>query len=469
MNDLVDLTAVKLAEMLRTGETSAREVMAAHLTRIEKVNPAVNAIVTLDAEQAMEQASIADRRLSAGQEVGPLHGLPIAHKDNIPTAGMRTTHGSVLFEDNVPEQNHVMIERVRAAGAISIGKTNVPELGLGSHTYNPLFGATRNPYDLTRSAGGSSGGSAAALAASLVPIADGSDTGGSLRNPASFCNAVALRPSPGLVPSWPDQFGWSPLSVKGPMARTTEDLAYVLSVVSGPDPRSPLVHGLPPSSFLGGLDGDLRGKRIAWSPDFGGQVPLDPQVRSALGPVRQVLTDLGAVVQDTAPDLREADEVFRVMRGVILAASYGEIAAQHPGAFNEDALRNIEEGRRLSGPEVGRAERLRTVLFHRMRVFFETHDLLVGAVSQVPPFSVDWTYPHTVDGHPMSDYLEWMRSCTMISATGCPAMSVPAAFTGEGLPVGIQIIGPMRSDLELLRAGHRVEVAIGAGRIRPAL
>ena len=217
------------------------------------------------------------------------------------------------------------------------------------------------------------------------------------------------------------------------------------------------------------MNGDLRGKRIAWAPDFGGQVPLDPRVRSALAPVRQVLLDLGAEVQEEAPDLGEADEVFRVMRGVILAASYGEIAEKDPSAFNEDVLRNIEEGRRLTGPEVGRAERLRTVLFHRMRAFFETHDVLVGAVSQVPPFSVDWTYPHTVDGEPMSDYLEWMRSCTMISATGCPAMSVPAAFTAEGLPVGLQIIGPMRSDFELLRTGHRVETAIGAGRIRPAL
>ncbi|MGY0390616.1 amidase [Nocardioides sp. WG-D5] len=375
MNDLIEMTAVELAEMLRSRETSAREVMAAHLSRIEKVNPAVNAIVTLAAEQAMEQAGMADERLAAGQKVGPLHGLPIAHKDNIPTAGMRTTQGSPLFADNVPEQNHVIVERVRAAGAISIGKTNLPELGLGSHTYNPLFGATRNPYDLTRSAGGSSGGSAAALAAGLVPLADGSDTGGSLRNPASFCNVVALRPSPGMVPSWPDPYAWSPLSVKGPMARTTEDLAYVLSVVSGPDRRSPLVHELPPSTFLGGLNGDLRGKRIAWAPDFGGQVPLDPRVRSALAPVRQVLIDLGAEVQDEAPDLREADEVFRVMRGVILAASYGEIAEKDPSAFNEDALRNIEEGRRLTGTEVGRAERLRTVLFHRMRAFFETHDV----------------------------------------------------------------------------------------------
>jgi len=233
MNDLIDMTVVKLAEMLRSRETSAREVMAAHLARIEKVNPAVNAIVTLSAEQAMEQAGMADERLSAGQKVGPLHGLPIAHKDNIPTAGMRTTQGSPLFADNVPEQNHVIVERVRAAGAISIGKTNLPELGLGSHTYNPLFGATRNPYDLTRSAGGSSGGSAAALAAGLVPLADGSDTGGSLRNPASFCNVVALRPSPGLVPSWPDQFAWSPCPsrVRWPAPRRISRTSCPWSVV----------------------------------------------------------------------------------------------------------------------------------------------------------------------------------------------------------------------------------------------
>lgn len=469
MIELTELTALELLRGMRSAEISAREVMTAHLARIEQANPSVNAIVTLTAEQAMYSAARADDRLARGRPIGRLHGLPVAHKDNVSTAGVRTTQGSPLFAEHVPEHDHVMVERTHRAGAITVGKTNVPELALGSHTYNPLFGVTRNPYDLRRSAGGSSGGSAAAVAAGMVPMADGSDTGGSLRNPASFCNVVALRPTAGLVPSWPDGFPWSPLSVKGPMARTTEDLAYFLSILSGPDPRSALVHDLPPSAFAQPLDGDLRGLRIAWAPDLGGQVPLDPDVRAAMAPVRDVLVELGAVVEDAAPSLAEADEVFRVMRALQMEASFGELLDRHPDGFSPDAAWNIQEGRRLSGPQIGRAERLRTALFNRLRGFFDEYDVIVAAVAQVAPFDADLPYPTGVEGVQMSNYLEWMRVCTMISATGCPAMSVPAAFTEDGLPVGLQLIGPVRSDLALLQVGHRVEVATGATRRRPAL
>lgn len=469
MSELTELSAVELARQLRASEISAREVVAAHLDRIEDVNPSINAVVTLTAERAMAEAADADERLARNEPVGPLHGLPIAHKDTLPTAGVRTTYGSPLFADHVPERDHLMVARERAAGAITIGKTNVPELGLGSHTFNPVFGPTRNPYDTRLSAGGSSGGAAAALAAGLVPIADGSDTGGSLRNPASFCNIVALRPTPGLVPSWPEPFSWSPLPVKGPMARSTEDLALLLSVVAGPDDHSPLTHDLRPSSFARPLDGDLRGVRVAWAPDLGGQVPLDPRVRDALAPLRDLLTELGAVVEEQAPDLSEADEVFHVMRAVQMEASYGSLLDNHRDQLKFDAVWNIEVGRQLSGPEIGRAERLRTVLHNRMVDFFTRYDLMVAAVSQVPPFDVELTYPRSVDGVSMSNYLEWMRSCTLISAIGCPSMSVPAAFTSDGLPIGLQIIGPIRSDLAVLRAGHVVEQAAGVGRRRPPL
>ncbi|GAA4751433.1 amidase [Nocardioides endophyticus] len=467
MTDLPDLTAIELLSRLRGAEVSAREVVAAHLARIEQVNPAVNAIVTLTAERAMDSALRADERLARNRPIGRLHGLPVAHKDNIPTAGVLTTHGSPLFADNVPDQDHVIVERELSEGAITVGKTNVPELGLGSHTYNPLFGVTRNPYDLRLSSGGSSGGSAAAVATGMVPMADGSDTGGSLRNPASFCNVAALRPTAGLVPSWPDAFPFSPMSVKGPMARTTRDLAYFLSILSGPDRRSALSHDVSPATFGRSLDGDLRGYRIAWSLDLGGQVPLDPRVRAALSPVRHVLVGLGAIVEDAAPSLTEADEVFLVLRAMQMESTYGELLERRPHEFSSDAAWNIEEGRKLTGPDVGRAERLRGALFNRVRTFFERYDFLVAAVVQVPPFDAELPYPSVVDGISMGNYLEWMRSCTLVSATGCPAMSVPAAFTAEGLPVGLQLIGPVRSDSALVQAGHRIEVATGATRRRP--
>jgi amidase len=469
MSDLHELSAVELARRLRTREVSAREVVAAHLARIDEVNPAVNAIVTSTAEQAMQSAAQADQDLAAGRRVGPLHGLPIAHKDTLPTAGVRTTHGSPVFADHVPDHDHLMVARERAAGAISVGKTNVPELGLGSHTFNPVFGVTRNPYNVRLSAGGSSGGAAAALAAGMVPIADGSDTGGSLRNPASFCNVVALRPTPGLVPSWPEPFAWSPLPVKGPMARSTEDLALLLSVVVGPDGRSPLAHDTPASAFTRPLGRSLRGLRIGWAPDLGGLVPLDRRVREALAPLRDLLTDMGCHVEDAAPHLDGADEVFHVMRAVQMEASYGDLLDEHRELVKADAIWNIEEGRRLDGTQVGRAEILRTAIHHRMREFFCRYDFLVTAVTQVPPFAAELTYPISVDGVPMANYLEWMRSCTLISATGCPALSVPAAFTDDGLPVGLQVIGPSRADLAVLRVGHEVEAAAEVGARRPAI
>jgi amidase len=466
---LHELSAVELARRLRTRQVSAREVVAVHLARIDEVNPAVNAIVTLTAELAMQAAAKADQQLAAGHRPGPLHGLPIAHKDTLPTAGVRTTHGSPLFADHVPDHDHLMVARERAAGAISVGKTNVPELGLGSHTFNPLFGATRNPYDLRLSAGGSSGGSAAALATGMVPIADGSDTGGSLRNPASFCNVVALRPTPGLVPSWPEPFAWSPLSVKGPMARTTDDLALLLSVVVGPDERSPLTHDTPASAFSRPLGRSLRGVRIAWAPDLGGLVPLDRRVRDALAPLRELLTDLGCHVEEAAPNLTGADEVFHVMRAVQMEASYGGLLNEHRALLKPDAIWNIEEGRRLDGTQVGRAELLRTAIHHRMREFFGRYDFLVSAVSQVPPFAAELTYPASIAGTAMADYLDWMRSCSLISVTGCPALSVPSAFTDDGLPVGLQIIGPSRADLAVLQVGHEVEAATTVGARRPAM
>ncbi|MGC9536054.1 amidase [Streptomyces sp. UG1] len=465
--DLCFNTATDLAAALRRREVSAREVVSAHLDRIDQVNPSVNAIVTLVAEQALAQAADADERLASGAEVGPLHGLPVAHKDLHDTAGIRTTYGSPVFADHVPGRDHLVVERLRRAGAITLGKTNVPELGMGSHTVNPVFGPTRNPYDLSRSAGGSSGGAGAALACGMQPIADGSDTGGSLRNPASFNNVVGLRPSPGRVPSWPDKAPWGQLSVKGPMARTVRDVALTLSVLAGPDPRSPLALDTEGSVFAGPLDGDIRGLRVAWSPDLGGSVPVDAEVRDVVRGAVEVFAGLGCEVEEACPDLTGADEAFLVQRAWQMELAYGPLLDGHRHRMAPDVVWNIEEGRKLTGPDLGRAQLLQAALFHRVREFFGTYDVLLLPVSQVAPFDIRLPYPAIVDGTATETYLDWMRSAYLITMTGCPALSVPAGFTPGGLPVGLQVVGPHRADAAVLRAGHAFERATRVGERRP--
>ncbi|WP_242905484.1 amidase [Actinomadura terrae] len=462
-------SARELARLIRDRELSAREVLQAHLDRIEATNPQVNAIVTLDAERALQRAAEADERLAAGAEPGALHGLPIAHKDTHATAGIRTTSGSPIFADHVPDTDELVIERMRAAGAIAVGKTNVPEFAAGSHTFNTVFGLTRNPYDLSRSAGGSSGGAAAALACGMQPLADGSDMGGSLRNPASFCNVVGFRPSPGRVPSWPVPAGWATMGVQGPMAREVADVALLLSVLAGPDPRSAIALDTPGEAFTVPLARDLAGLRLAWSPDLGGAVPVDPAVTGVLEPAVKAFTDLGCAVEEACPDLSGADEVFRTLRAWQWELSLGALLDARPGDIKPSLRENIAAGRALSGADVGRAEVLHTALFHRVRAFFERYDALLLPVSQVPPFDASLEYPGEVAGQPMPDYLEWMRSCFLVSATGCPALSVPAGFTSDGLPVGLQIVGPHRADLAVLQIGHAFEQATGHGRRRPPL
>lgn len=459
---IVELTARRQATALAAGELSAREVVAAHLERIEAANSRINAVVTVRAERALAEAGAADERHAAGKGgLGALHGLPIAHKDTHETAGIRTTYGSPLHADHVPQRDELVIERMRAAGAICIGKTNVPEFAMGSHTFNPVFGATRNPHDHTKSAGGSSGGAAAALASGMQPLADGSDMGGSLRNPASFCNVVGLRPSPGRVPSWPATFGWHGLGVQGPMARTVEDCALLLSVLAGPDSRCPIALDEPGGTFAGPLERDLHGLRVAWAPDLGGKVPVEPEVAATLAGAVRTFTDLGCRVEHACPDLEGADTAFRTLRAWQLAHTFAAPFAESPERFKETLAWNIRVGQGLTGTEVATAEALRTELYHRAREFFTQYDLLLAPVSQVAPFDVGVEYPTEIDGVPMADYLAWMRSASLITALGVPAISVPAGFTGAGLPVGLQIIGPPRADFEALRAALAFEQALG--------
>ena len=307
------LTATELALKIRSGEISAVETMEAHLAQIEKVNPQVNAIVTLVPELALEQARKADEKLAQGGKLGPLHGLPVAHKDLVPTKGIRTTFGSPIFQDFVPEEDALLVERIRNAGGISLGKTNTPEFGAGSQTFNQVFGVTKNPYDLSKTCGGSSGGAAVSVACRMLPFADGSDLGGSLRNPTNFCNVVGFRPSVGRVPSWPNESGWNSFAVDGPIARTVEDTALMLSVLAGPDARSPIC--LPESGavFQQSLERNLKGIRIAWSADLGG-LPVDSRVTETLEAQRNVFEDLGCIVEEGFPDFTDADEIFKTFR-----------------------------------------------------------------------------------------------------------------------------------------------------------
>jgi amidase len=468
-DDLCLRPATELAAMVRAREISARELLEAHLDRIERINPELNAIVTLDVEGARAAADSADAVLAAGDEVGPLHGLPVAHKDTHATGGMRTTWGSPLHRDTVPLRDELVVSRLRAAGAIRLGKTNVPEFAAGSHTFNPVFGVTHNPYRHGLSAGGSTGGGAAALAAGLVPVAEGSDMGGSLRNPAAFCNVVGLRPTPGRVPTWPTLIGWSTLSVQGPLGRTVADVALQLSVLAGPDPRVPIALDDEGARFAAPLPERLDGLRVAWAPDLGGRVVVDPAISAVLAPVARVFEDLGATVSEDCPDLSGADEVFGTHRAWLYDALYSDLIRRHPDQVKEAIRWNAELGAKLTGPEIARAEVLHTRLYERIVAFFERYDVLLAPTTQVLPFPVQLEYPTEIGGVPQENYLEWMRSCTLISATGCPALSVPAGFTPDGLPVGLQVIGAPRADRRVLEVGHAFEQATGVGRRHPDL
>ncbi len=469
MTELCYRSAVELAALLRNREVSARELLTAHLERIEQTNGTVNAIVTFCVERAVAEATAADEALAHGAEVGPLHGLPFGVKDTHATEGVRTTQGSPLFADFVPRSDELLVARERAAGAIVIGKTNVPEFAAGSHTMNPVFGATHNPYDLTRSAGGSSGGSAAALACGMVPLADGSDMGGSLRNPASFCNVVGLRPSPGRVPSFPSFTPWSTLGVQGPLGRTVADVALLLSVQAGPDARAPLSIDVPGSVFRAPLRQDVTGLRLAWSPDLGGTVPVEPAVTDVLAAQVKVFEDLGCTVEQACPDLTGADTVFRTLRAWQFDMVMGPLRDAHADEMKATLIWNIDEARKLTGADIARAELLHAELFHRVRRFFEEYDGLLLPVSQTPPFDGELEYPTVVAGVPQETYLDWMRSAYFVSATASPAISVPAGFTPDGLPVGLQIVGAHRAELTVLRLAHAFEQATRVGERRPVL
>ena len=468
-SELCFTSACELAQLLRSRVVSAREVMAAFLGQIARVNPQINAIVAkLDDEKCLTLAHEADRRLSCDEDVGPLHGLPFAFKELDPAVGFPMTRGSAIFKDFMPSEDSLLVERLRLAGVIPIGKTNVSEFGMGSHTYNEVYGTTLNPYDLTKSAGGSSGGAGAALAAGLLPLASGSDLGGSLRNPANFNNIVALRPTVGLVPSAPVALPFLGFTVKGPMARSVGDAAFLLSAMAGADARDPAVYPSDPSLFAHPLDRELKNVRIAWCLDLGG-LPLDRRVRAVLNSQRKTFADLGCVVEDAVPDLSGADEVFLTLRAWNYWHTLGPLLNEHRSAMKPEAVWQIEQGRELSGDDIARAMNRHGELMQRMRRFQEKYEFVICAVNQVPPFdaSIDW--PREIEGVKMESYLDWMKSAYRITTTFCPAISVPAGFTEDGLPVGIQIVGRYREDLGVLQLAHGFEQATKFGLRRPVV
>jgi len=466
-NEICYLTARDIRDKIRHRDLSAVEVMEAHLAQIEAVNPTVNAIVTLHPEQAMEGAKAADEAISKGEALGPLHGLPTAVKDLTPTKGMRTTFGSPIFKDNVPDTDAILVERIKIAGGIIVGKTNTPEFGAGSNTFNPVFGATLNPYDISKTCGGSSGGAGVSLACRMLPIADGTDLGGSLRNPANFNNVVGLRPSPGRVPAVAS-LGWSTLAVAGPMARTAGDLALHLSAISGPDNRSPISLEQPGTTFTAPLKRDFSEVRIAYLPDLGG-LPVDPRVASIIMAGVGVLESLGCAVEEASPDFSNADEVFKILRAWERATVRSRLLEQHRDLIKSTVVAEIEMGLKLEAGDVGKAEEMRTAYFNRVNTFMNTYEFMVMPVNQVPPFDASTEYPTDINGVPMESYIDWMKSCYYISSLGHPAASVPCGFTPEGLPVGIQIVGRHHDDFGVLQLANAFEQATMIGDRLPGI
>jgi len=471
--DLCFLPATKQRILLARRDISARELLHAYLSRIERINPVVNAIVTMDVEGAIAQAQAADDSLARGETTGPLHGLVVAQKDLLPTKGMRTTFGSPLFKDFVPKEDAAIAARMRAAGAIRLGKTNVPEMGAGSHTFNPIFGATHNPYDTGRSAGGSSGGAASALASGLLSLADGSDLGGSLRNPASFCNVVGLRSSAGRISRAPLLTAWMTMSILGPMGRTVADTALLQSVLAGFDPRDPISlpgDGSEYAAIAASVPADnLRGIRVGWSRTLG-SLPVDPAVTNVLErDGKPVLTSLRAEVRDLEPDLEGAEFGFRTLRAWEMAQNYGHLYRKHRDQLSDNMIVNIEAGLDLTAKDIYNAHTARTRLYNRTIALFDKIDILAAPAVLIPPFPVEWHYPHDVAGQVQDDYLGWMRACWYISATGLPCISVPCGFTDDGLPVGIQFVGRPLGEADLLKFSLAFEQANPVWQQRPAI
>ncbi|MBO6657398.1 MAG: amidase [Pseudomonadales bacterium] len=459
MHELVQLSAVEQRKLIQDKKVSAIELLEAHQSHIESVNPRINAIVSHTPEIAHTAAKRVDAAIARGDDPGLLAGLPTVHKDLFETDGIRTTWGSTLFENHVPDRNTLIVQRQIDAGAVTLGKSNTPEWGAGSNTFNDIFGKTGNPYDLGKTCGGSSGGAGAALAARMVPIADGSDMGGSLRNPGNFNNVVGFRTSPGRVPAHPSPMAWSNLGIHGPMARTVKDCALFLAAIAGPDDRVPISLPEAGNTFLETLKKNVKGTRVAVASDFSGQLPVESVVKNIVADALPLLESMGCDVSEDCPDFSGADDVFKTLRAWGFAATHGVRVREHRDKYKATLIWNVEAGLSLRAQDIADAETQRTLIYQRVIAFFENVDFLVLPVSQVPPFPIDVEYPTEVDGTEMLTYIDWMKSCYYITITGLPALSLPFGFTPDGLPVGIQIVCRPQQELELLKFANAIEEA----------
>src|SRR5262245_8285370 len=458
--DLTLLPALELIRLYRARRISPLEVMQATLARIDAVNPRVNAIVTLARDPALREARVATAALRRGATLRPLHGLPVGIKDVTPTRGLRTTFGSTLFADHVPDEDALVVQRLRAAGAIVIGKTNTPEFAFGPNTVNRVFGATRNPWNLALSAGGSSGGSAAALATGMCALAEGTDLGGSLRGPASFCGVVGFRTSPGLIPRVPSVLAWDTYSVEGPMARSVADVALTLSVMAGPDDRAPITYASVPADFVRAVKLPIvKGWRIAWSPDLGGLVPVDHEVQAIVETASRAFRALGARVETSCPDMSEVPEIVRLTRGLLMVARHGDKLPKWRNQLQAGLVENTEMGLGLTAHEIAEGELLRTRLWQRVVEFLARYDVWVTPTAASPPFPVEQTHVLEINGRPLGKTMQRSFLTYAFSVLGLPAISIPCGFTGAGLPVGLQIVGRRRSEAAVLRAAAAFEMA----------
>lgn len=463
---LAGRTAVELARMLASGLVSAREVVEDHLTAIGERNDELNAICTLAEEQARADAKRADDAFARGFRLGPLHGIPIVHKDVFETKGVLTTFGSPTHRSYVPQLDATVVRRCRAAGATMLGKSNTPQFATGGHTSNQLFGTTRNPVDPELTAGGSSGGAAAALAANMVPLATGSDMAGSLRLPSAFCGVVGMRPSPGRVPLWPGEAVDVGLTVAGPMARTVADTALLLSVIAGFDPRVP-TSTREPVFDASPLTQPGTPMRVAWCPLPGG-TPVHPEVAEIVALVPHLIEAAGIPVELGEPDLGEARECFEVLRGYQYAANYSELLDRNPDLFGPLVTGNVEKGRAYTDDDVGRANILRSELIDRTRRFFSRFDVLILPGCSVLPFpATQWT-PDGSDAQGGTSYLDWLEPYARLSVVGSPVVSLPVGRTRNGLPVAVQVAAAPGRDREVLQYAGLLERLIPEGGLSVA-
>ena len=469
--DLCFTSATDLARLYRARKASPLDVMEAVLARIDTVNPKLNAYATVARESALAAARKATAALKHKGTLPPLHGVPVSIKDLTPTKGIRTTWGSKIYEHHVPDEDALIVQRLKAAGAIVLGKTNTPEFGAGGNTFNAVFGVTRNPWNPALTCGGSSGGAAVALATGMGPLAQGSDLGGSLRTPASFCGVLGFRTTAGLVPKHPVELAWDTLSVTGPMARTVTDIALMLSVIAGPDDRSPISYRVDTREFIGAVKRpSVKSWRIAWTPDLNGLIPVDDEVAKVAEGAMRVFRSLGAKVEAACPNFSEVNDIVLASRGLSFVANYSRYLAQWEPQMQKGLVWNIKQGLSLTPGQIAHGELSRTRLWHRVRAFMENRDLLILPTVAVLPFPVEQPYPTEINGKPLDNYTQWFFLTYGITVTGLPAISVPCGFTRSGLPVGLQIVGRRRQEAAVLCAAAAFEAAAPwADKIPPAV